>query len=125
MIDQFEEKNSYSPRSNIPVTGSLRILQERCWKVTGSCRKTLEIAVIWKQYFDQKTAGFFPAYSCQFPVLSSRNRSEIIGKNPKISDWNTASKKITGITQNRSFPGRTVGPGQMDIHHTMIIHEHI
>jgi hypothetical protein len=71
----------------------------------------LEIAGIWKQYSDQKTAGFFPAYSCQFPVLSSRNRSEIIGKNPKISNWNTASKKITGITQNRSFPGRTVGPG--------------
>jgi hypothetical protein len=36
--------------SMIPATRSRGILQERCGKVTGSCRKTPEIAGKWKQY---------------------------------------------------------------------------
>jgi hypothetical protein len=32
-------------------------------------------------------SDFFPVDSSQFPVLSGRNRSEIIGKNPKIFRW--------------------------------------
>jgi hypothetical protein len=38
---------------------------------TGNSRK-------WKQYSDQKFVGFFPVDSSQFPVLSDRNRAEII-----------------------------------------------
>jgi hypothetical protein len=60
----------------ITATGSRRILQES----TGNSRK-------WKQYSDRKFVGFFPVDSSQFPVLSSRNRSEIIGKKPKIFRW--------------------------------------
>ncbi len=55
---------------------SHRILQES----TGNSRK-------WKQYSNRKFFGFFPVNSNQFHVLSSRNRSEIIGKNPKIFRW--------------------------------------
>jgi hypothetical protein len=53
-----------------------RILQESF----GNRRK-------WKQYSDRKFIGFFPVDSCQFPMLSGRNRSEIIGKNPKNFRW--------------------------------------
>jgi hypothetical protein len=62
----------------IPATGSHEILQERSGKVTGSFRKTPEIAGTWKQYSDRKLPGFFPVDSCQLPVLSGRNQSEII-----------------------------------------------
>ncbi len=55
---------------------SHRILQES----TGNSRK-------WKQYSNRRFFGFFPVDSSQFHVLSSRNRSEIIGKNPKIFRW--------------------------------------
>jgi hypothetical protein len=44
-----------------------RILQES----TGNSRK-------WKQYSRRKFIGFFPLDSGQIPVLSGRNRSEII-----------------------------------------------
>jgi hypothetical protein len=64
---------------------------ERCGKVTGSCRKTPEIAGTWKQYSDRKLSGFFPVGFCQIPVLSGRNRP--------------------GITRNRQFPDRVVRPG--------------
>jgi hypothetical protein len=37
--------------------------------------------------------GFFPVDSYQLLVLSSRNRAESIGKNPKISGQNTDSTK--------------------------------
>ncbi len=59
---------------------SWRILQERCGKVTVSCRKTLEIAETWKQYSGRKLSEFFPVDSCQLPVVSFRNWPEIIGK---------------------------------------------
>jgi hypothetical protein len=74
----------------------------------------LEIAGIRKQYSGQKTAGFFPAYSCQFPVLSGRNRSEIIGKNSKISDWNTASKKSLGSPRTDLFRAGLLDLGSFD-----------
>jgi hypothetical protein len=60
-----------------------QILQERCGKVIGSCRKTPEIAGTWNQYSGQKLSRFFPVDSYQIPVLSDRNRAESIGKNPK------------------------------------------
>ncbi len=41
----------------------------------------------WKQYSDRKFFGFFSVDSNQFPVLSGRNRQEIIGKNPKNFRW--------------------------------------
>jgi hypothetical protein len=34
----------------------------------------------WKQYSGRKLSEFFPVDSCQLPVRSERNRSEIIGK---------------------------------------------
>jgi hypothetical protein len=49
--------------------------------------------------------------SCQLPVLSGRNRPEIIGKNPKIFRLEYCCHKITGITRNRQFPDRVVRPG--------------
>ena len=60
------------------------ILQERCGKVTGSHRKAPEIAESGSSIPTGNLLDFFPVDSDQFPVLSSRNRSEIIGKNPKI-----------------------------------------
>ena len=42
---------------------------------------------------------------------SDRNRSEFIGKIPKIPDRNTASEKTRGITRKRPFPGRTIPDG--------------
>ena len=60
------------------------ILQERCGKVTGSHRKAPEIAGSGSSIPTGNLLDFFPVDSDQFPVLSSRNRSEIIGKNPKI-----------------------------------------
>jgi hypothetical protein len=85
----------------IPATGSRVILQERRGKVTGSSRKTPEIAGTWKQYSDRKLSGFFPLDSCQLPVLSDRNGPEIIGKNPKIFRPEYCFHKITRITRNR------------------------
>jgi hypothetical protein len=96
----------------IPDTGSHGILQERCGKVTRSCRKTPKIAGIWKQYSDRKLPGFFPVDSCQLLVLSGRNRLEIIGKNPKIFRSEYCFHKITGITRNRQFPDWVVRPGE-------------
>ncbi len=55
---------------------SHRILQES----PGNSRK-------WKQYSDRKFVGLFAVDYSQFPVLSGRNRSEIIGKNPKNLRW--------------------------------------
>ncbi len=54
------------PRSNI--------------RATGSCRKTPQIAGIWKQYFSRKLSGFFPVNSCELPVLFASHRPEIIGR---------------------------------------------
>jgi hypothetical protein len=85
----------------ILATGSGGILKERCGKFTGSCRKTPEIAGIWKQYSDRKLFGFSPVDSCQIPVLSGRNRPEIIRKNPKIFRPEYCFHKINGITQSR------------------------
>ncbi len=82
-----------------------RILQERCGKVTVSCRKAPEIAGTWKQYSDRKLFGFIPVDSCQLPVLSGRNRPEIIGKNQKNFRPEYCFHKITGITRNSSLPG--------------------
>jgi hypothetical protein len=46
----------------------------------------------------------FPVDSYQLPVLSDRNRPEIIGKNPKNFRPEYCFHKITGITRNRPFP---------------------
>jgi hypothetical protein len=85
----------------IPATGSHGTLQERCGKVTGSCRKTPEIARKWKQYSDWKLSRFCPVDYCQIPVLSGRNRPEIIRKNPKNFRPEYCFHKITGIIRNR------------------------
>jgi len=54
---------------------------------TGSCRKALEITGTGSSIPTGTYRIFFPVDSDQFPELSSRNRSEIIGKNPKIFRW--------------------------------------
>ncbi len=100
----------------ISATGSRGILQERCRKVTGSCRKTPETAGTWKQYSDRKLSGFFPVNSRQILVLSGRNRPEIIRKNPKIFRPEYCFHKITGITRNRQFPDRVIRPGIRELH---------
>ena len=81
------------PRTMVPASGSRRILQERCWKLTGSCRKTPEMAGRWKQYSGRKLPGFFrwiPAKFLCFPAGTHRKSSEKIRK---ISYRNTASMK--------------------------------
>ena len=81
------------PRTIIPVTGFHLILQERSGKDPKIPQE--DVGNHWnrKQYSGRKTVGFFPADSYKFPMLSDRNRSEFIGKIPKISDRNTASEK--------------------------------
>ena len=77
----------------IPAPGSRRILQERCWKLTGSCRKTPEMAGRWKQYSGRKLTGFFrwiPAKFLCFPAGINRKSLEKI---LKIPYRNTASMK--------------------------------
>jgi hypothetical protein len=95
----------------IPATRSREILKERCGKVTGSCRKTPEIAGTWKQYSDPELSGFFPVDSCQLPMLSGKNRPKITRKNPKNFRPEYCFHEIAGITRNWPFPGRTVRPG--------------
>ncbi len=90
-------------RSMIPATGSRKILQKRFGKVTGSCKKTPEVAGTWKQYSGRKLSGFFPVDSCQLPVLSGRNQ-------PKISEKNPAG--ILLPQNHRNYPEPAVsGPG--------------
>ncbi len=70
---------SLLPRSTIPATGSRGILQGRCGKVTGSCRKTPEVAETWKQYSARKLSGGFLSTSCAFrqdPAGNHRTKSE-------------------------------------------------
>jgi hypothetical protein len=88
----------------IPATRSRGILQE--------------IAGTWKQYSDRKLSGFFPVDSCQFPVHSGRNRSEIIGKIRKFSGRNTASTKSPDLPGTGSF--RT---GLFDLG-TVVVNDH-
>jgi hypothetical protein len=83
----------------IPATGSRGILQEN----TGN-RWNME-AVFWPEI-----VRFFLVDSYQLPVLSDRNRTEIIGKNPKKFRPEYCFHKNTGITRNRPFPGRTLRP---------------
>jgi hypothetical protein len=53
----------------------------------GSCRKAPELAGSGSSIPTGNLSDFFPVDSTQFPLLSGRNRSEIIGKNPKIFRW--------------------------------------
>jgi hypothetical protein len=87
------------------------VLQERCRKVTVSCRKIPKIAGTWKQYSGWKSPGFFPMDSYRLPVLSGRNQPEIIEKNPNNFQPEYCFHKITGITRNWPFLGQTVRPG--------------
>jgi hypothetical protein len=54
---------------------------------TGSCRKALEITGSGSSIPTGTYRIFFPVDSSQFSELSDRNRSEIIGKNPKFFRW--------------------------------------
>ncbi len=99
------------PRSIIPATGSRRILQERCWKVTGSCRRTREISGTWKQYSRPEFSGFFPMISWR--ILSE---STEICRNPpekirEIPDRNTASNFLVFSVANRPFLAVRHSPG--------------
>jgi hypothetical protein len=87
----------------IPATGSLVILQERCGKVTGSCRKTPEIAGTWKQYSGRKFSGGFLSISCAFrqePTGNHRKKSETFPSGTLLSE------------NHRNYPEPAVsGPG--------------
>ena len=99
------------PMSNVPVSGSRGNLQERSWKVTGSCRKAPEIAGTWKQYSERKFSDFFPVNSSQFPAVSSRNRPELSGKKSENfrSEYCFHVPAISGIFLPE--PARTVRLG--------------
>jgi len=76
-ISHVEDYGHWIPQDPVgKKRESHRILQES----NGNSRK-------WKQYSHRKFVGFFPVDSSQFPVLSGRNWSGIIGKNPKIFRW--------------------------------------
>jgi len=57
----------------------------------------------WKMeaVFRPEMVRFFLVDSCQFPMLSGRNRPEIIGKNPKIFRPEYCFHEITGIIRNQ------------------------
>ncbi len=97
-----------STRSVIPATGSCRKDARKSTCPSGKHRKLLEhgSSIPVGNFSD-----FFPVYSYQLPVLSDRNRPKIIGKDPKNVRPEYCFHKITGITRNRPFPGRTVRPG--------------
>jgi hypothetical protein len=83
------------PRSNISVT--------------ESCRKTPQIAGIWKQYFSRKLSGFFRVNSCQLPVLFTRNRLGM-QRFKLLTAWSYAvsrSKTITGLREKRFNDNRS------------------
>jgi hypothetical protein len=68
-------------------------------KVTGSCRKTPEIAGTWKQYSDRKFSGFFQTISCAF-------RKELAGNH-----WKKSEKFQAGILlpqNHRDYRGPSV-----------------
>ncbi len=102
---------SMTPRLMIPVTGSRRLLRERCGKVTVSYRKASGVIETCKQYSGRELFGFLLVDSCQLPVFSGRNPAESIVENPKSFRPEYCFHKITGIIRNRPFPGRTVRPG--------------
>ena len=85
-------------------------------KILGSRRKTPKITGIGRSIPVEIRWDFFLADSYKFPMLSDRNRSELIGKISKISNRNTASEKNRGITRKRPFPGRTIPHGNVWIH---------
>lgn len=72
-----------------------------CRKVAVSRRKTREIPQKRKQYSGRKLSGFFSVDSWQLPVLSSKNRSEIIGKK---------SEKIPARILLPKFAGNQLDP---------------
>jgi len=76
---------------------SHRILQES----TGN-RWNMEVL------FCPEIFWIFPVDSCQLSVLSGINGAERIGKNPKNFRPEYSFHKITVITRNRPFSGRTV-----------------
>jgi len=99
------------PSSMIPATESREILQKRCAKVTGSFKKTLEIAGTWPQYSDRILSGFFGGFlstSCAFwqePARNHRKKSENFPAAMLLP-------QITGIGRNRQFPDQVVRPGK-------------
>jgi hypothetical protein len=95
----------------IPATESREILQKRCAKVTGSFKKTLEIAGTWKQYSDRILSGFsggFLSTSCAFQQEPARNHRK------KSENFPAAMllPQITGIARNRQFPDQVFRPGK-------------
>ena len=92
------------------------ILQERCGKVTGPHRKAPEIAGSGSSIPTGNLLDFFPVDSDQFPVLSSRNRSEIIGKNPKIFRLEYCFHVPVTSGAFLPEPARIFRPGNVQLH---------
>ena len=84
-----------------------RILQERCWKVTGSCRKTREKTGTWKQYSRPEFSGFFPMISGRILPESTGSCRNPPKKIRKIPGRNTASNFLVFSGASRPFPART------------------
>jgi len=95
----------------IPATESCRKDGRKSPHPAGKHRKSPELG---SNTPGENCPDFFPADSCQLPVLSVRNRAESIEKNPKFFWLEYCLRKITGITRNRPFRGRTVRRGKVD-----------
>jgi hypothetical protein len=80
LISFSTQVNDYGYRIPQDLAGKTRECHRILQESTGNNRN-------WKQYSHRNLSDFFPVDSGQFRELSSRNRSEIIGKNPKIFRW--------------------------------------
>jgi hypothetical protein len=85
---------------------------------TGSCRKDAgkssdSAGKQWKslEHGSSIPNGHCPVDSCQLPLLSGRNRPEIIGKNTENFRPEYYFHKMTENIGNRQFPGQFVRPG--------------
>jgi len=67
----------------------------------------------------RKFLGFFPVDSSQFPVLSGRKRSEMIGKNPKIFRWEYCFHVPAISDAFLPEPARNFWPGDIVFSHSI------
>ncbi len=77
-------KTCFWPKSKVPASGSRKILQEKCGKVTGSCRKTPEIPGTGSSVPAENCPDFFRWIPIKFLCVSTgtgRKSSEKVPKN--------------------------------------------
>ena len=100
-----------TPRSIVPATESLRILQERYGKIIRSCKKTRELLGTWKQHYNQEFFEFFE----WFPNGSCWKTREVVGTHSLIPVRNSASKFLVFSVASWPFLAVRHSPGPVDL----------